>query len=132
MPSRTPLTPLQSCDFTSAFPSSRKVYIEDRRVRVPVREIALSGGEAPLRVYDTSGPEGHDPRGGLPRLREPWILSRGDVREVERSYRPPAGDLRPMPPALAARMRIALRGERPLTQLHYARKGVVTPEMEFV
>jgi phosphomethylpyrimidine synthase len=128
MTTRIPLPPLQSADFTSAFPNSRKVYIG----QVPMREIALSGGEPPLRVYDTSGPQGHDPREGLPALRREWILARGGVREGERSYRPAAGGARPMPPALAARMRSALRGDGAVTQLHFARRGVVTPEMEFI
>jgi phosphomethylpyrimidine synthase len=128
MATRTPLAPLQSSDFTSAFPGSRKVYAGD----VPMREIALSGGEPPLRVYDSSGPQGHDPREGLPQLRRRWILSRGGVREVERSYQPAPGERRPMPAALAERMRTALRGDRAVTQLHFARQGVITPEMEFV
>jgi phosphomethylpyrimidine synthase len=128
MTSRTPLAPLQSADFTSAFPNSRKVMVGN----VPMREIALSGDEPPLRVYDTSGPQGHDPRNGLPPLRRDWILSRGEVGEVDRSYRAGPGDLRPMPPALAARMRTALRGAGAVTQLHFARKGVVTEEMAFV
>jgi phosphomethylpyrimidine synthase len=125
---RTPLAPLQSSDFTSAFPGSRKVYVGN----VPMREIALSDGESPLRVYDTSGPQGHDPREGLPPLRRPWVQSRGGVREVDRSYSPTPGDRRPMPSALAERMRTALRGDRAVTQLHFARQGVITPEMAFV
>jgi phosphomethylpyrimidine synthase len=128
MATRTPLAPLQASDFTSAFPGSRKVYAGN----VPMREITLSGGESPLRVYDTSGPQGHDPREGLPALRQPWILSRGGVREVERSYHPAPGERRPMPSALAERMRMALRGDRAVTQLHFARQGVITPEMEFI
>jgi phosphomethylpyrimidine synthase len=63
MPSKPTLPPLQSSDFASAFPNSRKVYVEGAGVRVPMREIALSGGEPPLRVYDTSGPQGHDAAG---------------------------------------------------------------------
>jgi phosphomethylpyrimidine synthase len=64
-------------DFSGAYPSSRKVYVDGGQgVRVPMREIALSGGEAPLRVYDTSGPHGHDVARGLPKLREPWVRSR--------------------------------------------------------
>ena len=51
-------------------------------VRVPMREIALSGGEPPVRVYDTSGPQGHDVRQGIPALRQSWILER-DVTRVE-------------------------------------------------
>jgi phosphomethylpyrimidine synthase len=128
MSTRTPLPPLQSADFTSAFPNSRKVHVGN----VPMREIALSGGEPPLRVYDTSGPQGHDPREGLPALRRDWILARGGVREVERSYRPAETVTRPMPPALAARMRTALRGDGAVTQLHFARQGTVTPEMAFI
>ena len=57
-------------DYGNAFPNSRKVYVEGRAgdlsVAVPMREIALSGGEPPLRVYDTSGPRGVDVRQGLP------------------------------------------------------------------
>ena len=63
------LAPLTASDFTSAFPGSHKVYVDGPAgVRVPVREIALTNGEA-LRVYDTSGPQGHDVRAGLPKLR---------------------------------------------------------------
>ena len=128
MPTRTPLHPLQSSDFSSAFPNSAKVFVGD----VPMREIALSGGEPPLRVYDTSGPQGCDVREGLPRLRHEWIQGRGGVAEVPRSYLPAASDLRPMPPVLAERMRTALRGHAPVTQLHYARRGVITREMAFI
>ncbi len=99
MTMRTPFSPLQTSDFTSAFPSSRKVYVEERGVRVPMREIALTNGES-LRVYDTSGPQGHDPRAGLPRLRESWVAGR--------------------------------RGTSAVTQLHFARSGGITEEMEFV
>jgi phosphomethylpyrimidine synthase len=87
-------------------------------IQVPAREIPLSGGEPALRVYDTSGPQGCDVRRGLPRLREEWIRARGEYEEVEKV---------PMPPA-----RRVLRGKGNVTQLHFARRGVVTPEMEFV
>src|SRR5919107_10611 len=61
-------------DYGDAFPGSAKVYVEGPNgIRVPMREITLSGGEPPLRVYDTSGPQGHDVREGLPWLRSPWI-----------------------------------------------------------
>ena len=69
-------------DYGDAFPASRKVHAGDGRVRVPLREIALSDGEPPLRVYDTSGPRGADVRKGLPPLRRDWIADRGDVEEV--------------------------------------------------
>jgi len=100
MSTRASFTPLSPTDFAAAFPSSRKVYVDGPGgVRVPMREISLTNGES-LRVYDASGPAGHDVRDGLPKLREPWVAPR--------------------------------RGTSPLTQLHYARKGIVTPEMEFV
>src|SRR5262245_63440773 len=110
MPTREPLPALQPSDFADAFPNSRKVYAEAGALRVPMREITLGGDEPPLRVYDTSGPRGYDVRQGLPALRRDWIAARGDV--VQGSG--------------------ALRGSGAVTQLHYARKGVVTPEMEFI
>jgi len=132
MATRQPLPALQASDFTSAFPNSRKVYLESGDLRVPAREITLGGGEPPLRVYDTSGPQGHDIRDGLPRLRQRWIESRGGVGRHDRSLtivptRTPA-----MSADLTARTTTALRGTGSVTQLHYARRGVVTPEMEFI
>ncbi|CAN5380561.1 phosphomethylpyrimidine synthase ThiC [soil metagenome] len=115
------LPPLQASDFTTAFPNSRKVHVEGPGVHVPMREIALSGGEPPLRVYDASGPQGHDVRDGLPPLRRDWILQRGNVAEgprVRASGRTEKSS--------------ALRGSGAVTQLHYGRKGVITPEMEFI
>ena len=98
--------------FTEAFPNSRKIYDEtfvdtpSGRValRVPLREVALSGGEPPVRLYDTSGPQGHDPRAGLPKLRESWVAPR----------------------------RADAKAGKAVTQLHYARKGEITPEMAFI
>jgi len=106
--------------FDQAFPSSRKVYRETSRVRVPFREVALTGGEPPVLLYDTSGPQGYAVADGLPPLRRPWILERGGVRDVSRA------------PIAGRRSCPTLRGEACVTQLHYARNGVVTPEMEFV
>jgi phosphomethylpyrimidine synthase len=73
-------------DFSSAYPNSRKVYDERTvplasgaapvTVHVPMREVSLSGGEPSIRLYDTSGPQGHDVRDGLPKLRAPWIAAR--------------------------------------------------------
>ena len=61
-------------EFSSAFPNSQKIWIDGSRgVRVPMREIALSGGEQPIRVYDTSGPQDEDVNVGLPKLRAPWV-----------------------------------------------------------
>jgi phosphomethylpyrimidine synthase len=124
-----PQTPAAG-DYGSAFPNSRKVYVEGRHgVRVPMREISLSGGEPPLRVYDTSGPLGADVRLGLPSVRGEWIRARGDVENAERTYRPVDG--KPsieMPESLA---RPTLRGTGCVTQMHYARRGEITPEMEY-
>ncbi|MCD0442640.1 phosphomethylpyrimidine synthase ThiC [Glycomyces sp. A-F 0318] len=90
-----------------------KVYVEGPRpdVRVPFTQVELSGGEPPLRLYDTSGP-GSDPDAGLPGLRSAWI---GERRGTE------ASTLRRGGAALECH-----------TQLHYARQGAVTPEMAFV
>jgi len=112
--------------YSEAFPNSTKVHLEGPHdIRVPVRRIALSGGEPPLDVYDPSGPQGLDVRQGLPPLRDRWIRAR-DVREA------PEADQAlgiPMPDSLK---RTVLRGTGPVTQLHYARKGETTPEMEFI
>ncbi|HEU4455745.1 MAG TPA: phosphomethylpyrimidine synthase ThiC, partial [Longimicrobium sp.] len=117
-------------DYGDAFPSSRKVYVEGRHgIRVPMREIALSGGEPPLRVYDTSGPLGGDVRVGLPSVRGEWIRARGGVEEVARSYRPVGG--KPAAEIPATLLRPTLRGTKSVTQMAYARRGIVTPEMEF-
>jgi phosphomethylpyrimidine synthase len=130
-------------DFAAAFPNSRKVYVDETSptgmpVRVPMREIALSGGEPPLRVYDPSGPQGIDVRDGLPELRRDWNRQR-DVVESDRTYRETsqAGlgkgpHATPMSPALFARTQRALRGRGAVTQLHYARRGEITPEMQFI
>ncbi|MEE8267424.1 MAG: phosphomethylpyrimidine synthase ThiC [Gemmatimonadales bacterium] len=108
-----------------AFPNSRKVYLEGTRgIAVPMREIGLSGGEPPLRVYDPSGPAGHDVQRGLPAVRARWIEDRAvEQRDVDQSLGAA------MPDGLT---RTVLRGTGPVTQLYYARKGEITPEMEFV
>jgi phosphomethylpyrimidine synthase len=113
-----------------------------------MREVELSetpGNPAepnpPVRLYDTSGPHGDpdtkvDIREGLPPLRDPWIVERGDTEEVEgRVYRPEddgrRSEVEARFPRTPTRTRRAKAG-RNVTQLHYARKGIVTPEMEFV
>jgi phosphomethylpyrimidine synthase len=121
----TPVSTERSAGYGDAFPNSTKVYLGGNRgIRVPMREIALSGGEPPLRVYDTSGPAGVDVEQGLPPIRLPWILERS-VYEV--SGKDQALGL-PMPNGLKRKI---LRGSGPVTQLHYARRGEITPEMEF-
>src|SRR5262245_2569230 len=99
--------------FSSAFPNSTKVHVDGPQgVRVPMREIALENGAASIRVYDTSGPQDHAVAGGLPKLREPWVAARlKPSRSTDGSAR---------------------NGSRCVTQLHYARKGEITPEMEFI
>ncbi len=100
----------------------RKVYVTGSRpdIRVPFAEVPLSGDNPPVRLYDTSGPGG-EPATGLPAMRTGWIAERGDV-----VAEPAAGA------ANAGRtVRKAAPG-RCVTQLHYARQGVVTPEMQFV
>ena len=69
-------------DYGDAYPHPRKVYVEEGRVRVPTREVTLSGGEPAVRLYDTSGPLGIDPHVGLHPLRREWIADRGDLTEV--------------------------------------------------
>ena len=132
MPS-SPHSPVRAVgsDYGDAFPNSRKVHVDGLQgVRVPFREIALSGGEPPLRVYDTSGPRGRDVREGLPALRGGWIRARGEVAEVPRSYKAPRGAApAEIPDGLR---RPTLRGTGAVTQMHYARRGQITPEMEFV
>jgi phosphomethylpyrimidine synthase len=137
---------------TQPFPRSRKVYVEGSRpdVRVPMREISQSDTPAamgaernpPLFVYDTSGPytdpqAAIDIRNGLPELRAGWIDERGDT---ERLAGPTSvyGQVR-LGDERLSHLRFNLRREprraRPganVTQMHYARRGIVTPEMEFI
>jgi phosphomethylpyrimidine synthase len=130
-------------------PASTKVHVPGQLhpdVRVPVREIRLSASHGPngssepnvsLRVYDCSGPWG-DPNfsgnveQGLPRVRQDWILARGDTEAVAKTYAPiPGRSTATIPPSLN---RQALRAKpgKIVTQLHYARQGIITPEMEFI
>ncbi len=115
----------QLSDYGEAYPKSQKIYEGTGRVRVPMREVTLSGGEPPLRLYDTSGPRGIDPRLGLPPVRRKWIDERGGVEEL----RDIPVQLEGVPETL---QRPVLRGTGPVTQLHYARKGIITSEMEYV
>ena len=139
---------------TKPFPASRKIYVTGTNpsVRVPMREISLtptkwmSGGPPtpndPVTVYDTSGlytdPAADiDLKMGLAPLRREWILSRGDVdqlADVTSRY----GRMRAVDPKLAdlrfQHLRKPLRAKvgRNVSQIHYARKGIITPEMEFI
>jgi phosphomethylpyrimidine synthase len=119
-------------------PRIRKAYVTGSRsdLRVPVREVLVSAeGEttAPVRLYDTSGPytdpeADTDVRRGLRPLRAPWIEERADTEHHER--RRPVVD-RAGSGMAKLRTRRARQGAR-VTQMHYARRGLITPEMEFV
>jgi phosphomethylpyrimidine synthase len=126
----TPESIAPAGDYGDNFPGSTKAYVSAADgVRVPVRRIALSAGEPALDVYDTSGPLGHDVRDGLPELRREWIRGRAVIEGERRLPPAPGNDMRD---ALKARTRLALRGTGPVTQLHFARKGEITPEMQFI
>ena len=130
MATHIPLPTSPTVGFAEAFPGSRKVLVDGDHVRVPMREITLSGGEPPLRVYDTSGPDGCDVREGFPPLRDGWIRARGGV--VEAAEPRASQGARRSDVALPAARRPVLRATEGVTQLHYARQGMVTEEMEFV
>ena len=121
----------------------RKVYVESDTsdIRVPFTEVTLAEPNPPVRLYDTSGPNAEgDPRLGLPLLRRQWQLARGDVEEITGREVQPADNGRAASRGL--REAEVYPGERPavlrakpgkvVTQLHYARSGEITPEMEFV
>jgi phosphomethylpyrimidine synthase len=124
--------------------SHRKIYVSGSRpdLRVPMREVCLHGGEPPVRLYDTTGPYGDpalttDVRRGVAALRREWIAGRGDVEVLagpssryrrERDADPALAALRFGATPLPVRAKVGRR----VTQMHYARRGEVTPEMEFV
>src|SRR6266704_1633961 len=133
-------------------PNSRKVYVEGSRrdIRVPMREILQSDTPAsfgaeknpPIYVYDTSGrytdPQARiDIRGGLPPLRAAWIEERGDTVELAQlssaygRQRLADAALNGMRFDLQRKPRRAKSGAN-VTQMHYARRGIITPEMEFI
>jgi len=137
-------------------PNSRKIHVEGSRpdIRVPMREIAQSDTPAsmgaeknpPIVVYDTSGPytdptAAIDIRRGLPALRAPWIEERGDTVPLD-GLTSAYGRTRLADPELAGlRFELHRKPRRAavvngtganVTQMHYARRGLVTPEMEFI
>ncbi len=134
---------------TGSFPSSRKVQVTGRLhpgVSVAMREIDLeaSSGEPPLRAYDTSGLYS-DPRAeidinkGLPELRKPWITARGDVEFYQgREVKPEDNGLRRGEESgvslfdRGGRQVLRAKSGAAVTQMAYARRGIVTPEMEYV
>ena len=135
---------------TGPIRGSRKIHVESPRlpgVAVAMREIHLEpgSGEPPVRVYDTSGPYS-DPKAtidiaaGLPALRREWILARGDVEDYAgRAIKPEdngqlgpdrSGGVPPFPKVVTRPLR-AKAGQN-VSQMHYARRGIITPEMEYV
>ena len=136
--------PRPSAEATRPQPASRKIYIQGTRrdIRVAMREVAQAktspelGGEEnpPIPVYDTSGAY-TDPRSnidflsGLPTVRAAWIDRRGDNEALSAPTCAHAnGDVALPPPRRPRRARAAHN----VTQMHYARRGIVTPEMEYV
>ena len=117
------------------FPASKKIYVDGKiypDIRIPMREISLSaknpdGSSETLAIYDTSGPYSDpniktDVRKGLKPLRLSWIKDRQDTMEAEKAV-----DLR-----LFSHTPRQAKPDKCVTQLYYARKGIITPEMEFV
>jgi len=130
---------------TGPIRGSRKIHVGP--LGVAMREIHLepSSGEPPVRVYDTSGPYTDpaatiDIMAGLPELRAGWIRGRGDVEEVlQREVRPEdngqlgpdrSGGVQPFPNV--RRKVLRARPGQNVSQMHYARRGIITPEMEYV
>ncbi len=135
---------------SECLPNSTRVYCPGRihpHLLVPFRQINLSTAKSfnghvetnePVRVYDCSGPWGDpdfegDVEQGLPPLRRDWILARGDVVEVEPSHKPDnRQDSAFRIPHSAFTKPLRARPGKIVTQLHYARQGIVTPEMEYI
>ncbi len=137
---------------TKPFAKSRKIYVEGSRpdIRVPFREISLSDTPSafgadknpPVVVYDTSGPYTDpdvsiDIRNGLPALRAGWIMERGDVEQLD-GPTSEFGHQRLVDPELSEmrfnlhRKPLRAKDGQNVSQMHYARKGIITPEMEFI
>lgn len=121
-------------------PGSHKVVLNG----VPFREVPLSGGEPPVRLYDTSGPY-TDPTAtidiekGVAQLRRDWIVGRGDVEEYDERARKPEddglkpGELLSVPQFNRAGLKpLRAKPGKNVTQLHYARQGIITEEMKFI
>ncbi|SCX09181.1 Phosphomethylpyrimidine synthase [Agrobacterium sp. DSM 25558] len=132
---------------TGPLPASTKVYkpgIIHPHIRVPMREIAVhpTAGEPPVIVYDSSGPY-TDPThavsidGGLPRLRHDWVVARGDVEAYDGRHVKPedngfATGERLTPEFPLRHQPLKAKDGKAVTQLAYARAGIITAEMEFI
>ena len=151
-PKDTPHICPSTADVTrGSLPASKKIYAHGNLfpdIRVPMREISLTNGEC-LPVYDTSGPYTDenvqlDIMRGLPKIRREWIARRGDVEETKARKPKPIDNGYKDEAALARRKikheRFPASPEKPLrakagqnvSQMHYARAGDITPEMEFI
>ena len=140
------------CAATQPFPNSRKIHVVGSRpdIRVPMREITLADTRTdqgveknpPVLVYDTSGPYTDptvkiDLRAGLPDVRSAWIAERGDT-EILPGLTSEFGSARLSDPSLDhlrfAHIRTPRRARSGsnVSQMHYARRGIITPEMEFI
>ena len=134
---------------TGPLPASRKIHVVGQchpDIRVPLREISLepSAKEPPVRVYDTTGPYTDpavtiDINAGLPRTRQAWVEARGDVEAYDgRQVKPEDNGLlragqREVKPFPSPNMRpLRAKAGAAVTQLAYARRGIITPEMEYV
>ena len=141
-------TPIANSIPTGERPGSRKVFqpgVLWPDIRVPFREVAVhpSANEPALTLYDPSGPY-TDPAAtidiekGLPRTREPWVVSRGDIEIVEnpREVKPEDNGFAKgehLAPQFSAPRRVyRAKAGGCVTQLDYARRGIITPEMEYV
>ena len=141
-----------SAEVTRPFPGARKVYVQGSRddIRVPMREITQAATSAsfgeeenpPITVYDTSGPFTDpdvkiDLLNGMPDVRSAWIAERDDTEQLD-GPSSEFGRARQSDPGLAnlrfehIRAPRRAREGRNVTQMHYARQGIITPEMEFV
>lgn len=125
------------------FPNSRKIYVSGKihNIKVSMREILMDySGDSSVTVYDTSGPytdpQVHiDVRKGLSPLRRSWIQDRGDVETLEEyssSYTKETLSLDNDARFERTRKPLRAKGGSNVTQMHYARKGIVTPEMEYI
>jgi len=148
-------TPTAKSITRAAFPASKKIYVKGKMhdIAVPMREITLEdtmpkfglGGiekNAPVTVYDTSGPYTDenieiDVKKGLPRLRENWIVGRGDVEQLteitsdfgkERLYNSDLDHLR----FEHIKKPLKAKAGQNVSQMHYAHRGIITPEMEYI
>ena len=141
-----PVSPISSPKVTTGpIRGSRKIHVGPLKVAMRAIDLEPSSGEPPLNVYDTSGPYTDatvtiDIGKGLPELRADWIRARGDVEEVlQREVRPEdngqlgpdrSGGVDPFPNV--KRNVLRAKAGANVSQMHYARRGIITPEMEYV